>query len=125
MTASPAAVFERIADDMAGGRSGGRSGGLSGGLSGGRAGVDRGRMMSAPGIRYDSKVFAFFWRDAMVFRLGRQYDPAADGMNDVEHLNPFKNKPPMKDWFVVPAHHCDRWPALADAALAHMVRERG
>jgi len=109
MSDTPDAVFEQVADT----------------LSGGRTGVDRGKMMSAPGIRYDGKVFAFLWRDAMVFRLGRQYDPAADGLAGIENLNPFKNKPPMKDWFVIPADHQVRWPDLADAALAHMVKERG
>lgn len=102
-------VFEHLADRMANDLEG----------------VDRGKMMSSPGIRYKGKVIAFFWRDAMVFRLGRAYDPEKAGLKGVTHLNPFKAKPPMKDWFVVPDTEAGHWPELAEKALAHMVSERG
>jgi hypothetical protein len=102
-------VFEHLADRMANDLEG----------------VDRGKMMSSPGIRYKGKVIAFFWRDAMVFRLGRAFDPKEVGLSGVTHLNPFKAKPAMKDWFVVPDAEAERWSELAEKALAHMVTERG
>lgn len=33
--------------------------------------VTIGKMMSSPGIRYKNKVFAFYYKKIMVFRLGK------------------------------------------------------
>ena len=66
-----------------------------------------GKMMSCSAITYKWKVIAFFYRDKMVFKLGKDY-----GLKDGwEYLNPFKNKPPMIGWYVV----CDsnEWKSLA------------
>jgi len=85
------------------------------GLIAGEEGVDRGKMMSAPGIRYRGKVFAFFHEDKMTFKLGKDFDPEANNIKQFSLLNPFKNKPPMKAWFIIPepAH----WERLALLAL--------
>jgi len=34
-----------------------------------------GKMMSSPGIKYKNKVFAFYYKDRMVFCLGKDFDP--------------------------------------------------
>ncbi len=65
-------------------------------------GVRKGKMMSAPGITLDGKVFAFYWKKEMIFRLGKDFDADAFGLKEWHLLNPFKERPPMKGWFCVP-----------------------
>jgi hypothetical protein len=82
--------------------------------------VTPGTMMSSPGIRYNDKVFAFFYKDGMVFRLGRDFDPKTVGIDDYRLLSPFKTKPPLVDWFEIPASQMQQWEALARLALQRM-----
>ncbi len=84
-------------------------------------GVDLGPMMSAPGIQYKGKNFAFFYQEEMVFRLGRDWNPRDVGITEWHHLSPFKNKPPMLDWFCITAKDADVWQDLATRALSRMV----
>jgi len=85
--------------------------------------VEPGKMMSSPGITYKGKVFTFFYNDKMVFRLGRDFDIEKTGVSEFELLNPFKNKPPMKDWFVVSERYISKWELLATAALKVMKKK--
>jgi hypothetical protein len=87
--------------------------------------VEPGPMMSAPGIRYRNKVFAFFYNESMCFRLGKAYDPDAEGLDEWEPLNPFKKKPPLAGWFVVPHTQARRWNELADQALERLREDLG
>ena len=87
--------------------------------------VGRGKMMSSPGIQYRGKNVAFFWDGRMVFRLGKGFDIEALGVSEWDFLNPFKEKPPMKGWYVVPPSGQDHWPVLAEAALKVMQKELG
>ena len=80
--------------------------------------VERGKMMSSPGIKCRDKVFAFYYKDAMCFRLGKGFDIESHGVKTVRWLNPFKSKPPMKAWFVVGEEEQELWEALAGEALA-------
>lgn len=82
--------------------------------------VTIGKMMSAPAIKYRNKVFAFYYEDTMVFRLGRDYDIKAVGVQEHSLLSPFKTKPPMQDWFCVPYAEHEHWAVLAQKALALM-----
>ena len=82
--------------------------------------VTEGPMMSSPGIRWKGRVFAFYWNEQMVFRLGRDFDPAAAGIRNWKPLNPFKSKPPLPGWFVLPVSEEKRWDAMADRALENM-----
>ena len=84
--------------------------------------VAAGNMMSSPGIVRKKKVFAFFWNNEMVFRLGKGFEP---DFKEWRYLNPFKDKPPMKGWFVVPPSQKNRWERLAKAAHAVMQAEQG
>ena len=88
-------------------------------------GVGRGKMMSSPGIQYKGKNFAFFWDDKMVFRIGKGFDPGEMGVKDWAYLNPFKNRPPMKGWYDIPAGEMDHWPDLAERAHAAIKAELG
>lgn len=88
-----------------------------------REDVTQGKMMSRPGVKYKGKVFAFFRKGQMVFKLGHDYDPKEDGIENWSYLNPFKNKPPMKGWYQIPFSHRDAWPGLAEKALATVAAE--
>ena len=84
---------------------------------GGHPGVAPGKMMSSEGITYRSKVFAFYYNQEMVFRLGKDYNAKEEGLTDWEHLSPFKDKPPMTGWYCVAYSQKNRWEELALAAL--------
>lgn len=82
--------------------------------------VSIGKMMSSPGIKYKDKVFAFYYKDQMVFRLGRDFDPSSEGINNFSLLSPFKTKPPLADWFEIPAEYENKWESLARKAMAKL-----
>lgn len=82
--------------------------------------VHEGRMMSSPGIQYRKKNFAFYYQEAVCFRLGRDFDPASEGIHDYQLLSPFKTKPPLKDWFIIDEAYQDQWPLLVEIALQHI-----
>lgn len=84
----------------------------------GKTDVATGKMMSAPALQYRGKVFAFFHKEAMTFKLGKKFDPESFGLREWSYLNPFKNKPPMRAWVVVEATEMDQWPYLTELALA-------
>lgn len=81
-------------------------------------GVKTGRMMSAPGITFNGKVFVFYWKKEMIFRLGKDFDASAFGLKDWHLLNSFKNRPPMTGWFCVPYSESRHWEELARRAIA-------
>ena len=87
-------------------------------------GVEHGRMMSAPALTWGGKVFAFHIirgkHSAMGFRLGRDFDFSALPTTNWSYLSPFKTKPPMKDWVMLPVEEARHWPALAELALERM-----
>jgi hypothetical protein len=86
--------------------------------------VSPGKMMSAPGIKYKNKVFAFYYKQEMVFKLGKEFDPKSFGADTWRLLNPFKNKPPMSGWFQISSNDKDKWEALARKALETMKQSR-
>ena len=79
--------------------------------------VTRGKMMSAPGIRYKNKVFAFYYDKEMIFRLGKDFGPETFGVKKYRLLNPFKNKAAMKNWFQIPFSEKAKWEKLVIYAL--------
>lgn len=83
-------------------------------------GVAAGKMMSAPALQYNKKVFAFFHQEKMGFKLGKDFDAEAYGIKEYEYLSPFKNKPPMKAWFLLPYSEGERWDELTKLALDKM-----
>jgi len=76
-----------------------------------------GKMMSSPGIVYKTKVFAFYYHDMMVFRLGKSFVPEDHGIIEYSYLSPFKNKPPMRGWLEVPYKYHNQWESLAIKAM--------
>jgi len=99
-------IFRKIADKLAKGNSS----------------VSLGKMMSSPGLKYKSKVFAFYYNQQMVFRLGKEFDLRSFGIKHYSLLNPFKNKPPMAGWFQISFVDQDKWEKLARQAL-HLIAE--
>ena len=82
--------------------------------------VRQGPMMSSPGITYKTKVFAFYYKERMVFKLWNNFDPGSQGIMNYSYLSPFKNKPPMKAWFEIPFTESHTWEDLAHLALKNM-----
>ena len=91
-------------------------------LTGSLQGVTEGLMMREPALKYRDKVFAFYFQDknAMTFKLGKNYHIESHGITDYEFLSPFKNKPPMSGWYVVPDQYADLWEELSRLALETM-----
>jgi hypothetical protein len=79
--------------------------------------VSIGKMMSSPGIKYKDRVFAFYYKGQMVFKLGRDFDLPSIGISEFSLLSPFRTKPPLADWFEIPSEYKDRWEELARIAL--------
>lgn len=87
--------------------------------------VEPGKMMSSPGITYKTKVFAFYYKDQMVFRLGKGFDPKTVGVEEYSFLSPFKNKPPLSGWFEIPVKYDKKYKELAKIAYGMMKDEIG
>lgn len=80
-------------------------------------GVTEGKMMSSQAIKRGGKVFAFFHHEQMGFKLGKDADPERPELVGATYLSPFKHKPPMKAWFVVPFTSVEVWEQLAEEAM--------
>ena len=93
-------------------------------LSGEMRTIGLGKMMSSPGIKYKGKVFVFYYKKQMVFRLGKDFNPKFFKVKKYSLLNPFKNKPPLAGWFQIPSSEQKKWETLARQALYHMIQER-
>lgn len=84
-------------------------------------GVAAGKMMTAPAIKYKGKVFAFYHKNAMTFKLGKGRDLKEEfGVEQYSFLSPFKNKPPMKAWYIISETYEKQWEILAVKALSLM-----
>ncbi|MEL6670601.1 MAG: hypothetical protein AAFR61_00270 [Bacteroidota bacterium] len=78
--------------------------------------TEEGNMMRAPAIKVKGKVFCFLYEEQMTFRLGRETDTDRVDLAGWRWLSPFKQKPPMKDWFIVPFQDAGQWERLAEEA---------
>ena len=79
--------------------------------------VHLGKMMSSPGLKFKDKVFAFYHKESMGFRLGENFSPEKYGVDRHRPLSPFKTKPPLKGWFIIDKEENNSWELLADLAL--------
>jgi len=80
-------------------------------------GVILGKMMSAPGLKVNNKVFAFYSKGGMGFRLGGNFDIEKFGISTAKPLSPFKTKPPLKGWYIIESTESNLWETLAEMAL--------
>ncbi len=79
--------------------------------------VQIGKMMSAPALKYNDKVFLFFHKTEMGFRLGPNFDAIKFGLLNPKPLSPFKSKPPLKGWVIVTHEESNQWDMLSTLAL--------
>ena len=84
-------------------------------------GVARGSMMRSPALTYKSKVFAFFHKNEMGFKLDQKAALVMEQYPGSRYLNLFKNKPPMKGWLIIPAGYHYDWGNLAVEAYKNIV----
>ncbi len=80
-------------------------------------GVILGKMMSSPGLKVNDKVFAFYGKGGMGFRLGGDFDIEKFGITTAKPLSPFKTKPPLKGWYIIEETESNLWETLAEMAL--------
>lgn len=59
--------------------------------------LDQDVMMSSPGLKFKDKVFAFYHKETMGFRLGPNFNPVKVGLENAKPLSPFKKKRLLKD----------------------------
>ena len=85
--------------------------------------ISIGKMMSSPGIKYKSKVIAFYHDDEMIFRVGKKFNPNKHDIKNPKFLNPFKNKPPMTGWICLSYADEKRWDEFTKIALNVMRSE--
>ena len=78
--------------------------------------INTGNMMRSPALTYGDKVFAFFYKDQMVFKLGDHTPLHMEEYPGSTFLDPFKNKPPLKGWLVVPSEYQPHWKSLTEKA---------
>ncbi|NDI35627.1 hypothetical protein [Chengkuizengella sediminis] len=100
-------IFEKIANQLV--------------LSG--VNVSHGKMMSSPAIKYKTKVFTFYDKKEMVFKLGKDFDPKTHNLQHTRVLSPFKNKIPLSGWLVVSSNESNRWEELAYIALEKLKKQ--
>ncbi|MGI9550152.1 MAG: hypothetical protein ACR2MT_03040, partial [Aurantibacter sp.] len=74
-------------------------------------------MMSAPALKFKGKVFAFYHKEEMGFRLGPKFNPAKFGVTSAKPLSPFKTKPPLKGWYIIEKTESSLWDILTGIAL--------
>lgn len=81
--------------------------------------VAAGKMMSSRALMYKGKSFAFYHQqqNAMVFRVGKSFDPDAARIQHHSPLSPFKTRGPVPGWLQVAVEGRDQWEGLAALAL--------
>ena len=85
--------------------------------------VKLGKMMSAPGLSYNKKFFAFYYKKQITLKLGKDFTPKFHGIKKWKYLNPFKNKAPMKNWYQIPFSEKEKWGKLTKYAMNSISEE--
>jgi hypothetical protein len=79
-----------------------------------------GRMMGMPALKAAGKLFAGYTDGTMTFKLGEPARAGALEIPGARLFDPSGMGRPMREWVQVPAAAADRWPDLAEAALAYL-----
>lgn len=84
--------------------------------------IVQGRMMTADALTFGGKVFVFRSRrngHGLGCKLAPGTDPGDLGATAWRPLQPFRDKAPMRDWYVIgPADRGPAWDRIAAAALS-------
>ncbi len=91
-------------------------------LAGADSPVTLSKAFGMPCLKLNGKVFAGFWRDEMVFKLGGEQHRAALDLPGASVFEPMAGRP-MKAWVQVPYAHQAAWPELAEQALRTLAAE--
>ena len=81
--------------------------------------------MSAPGIRYKNKNYAFFHNQTMCFKLGKEFPIENYEVSEWSHLSPFKTKPPLKAWYILTKDDAHLWEEFTCLAYEFIKEEIG
>jgi hypothetical protein len=95
------AAFDRLGADLAG------------------AGVVPGTMFGMPCLKSGRNTFAGLFGEAAVFKLPAATLAEALALPGAKLFDPAGGRP-MREWAVVPLASAERWPDLADTALAYV-----
>ena len=84
------------------------------------AGVTVGKMFGAISLMVGSKAIGCLHGDGVAFKLGRDTPGHADALAlpGAILFDPSGMNRPFKDWVLVPLGSAQRWPELAESALA-------
>ena len=80
--------------------------------------ISAGRMFGVECLLVGRKLFALFQADSMVFKLGGGEHRAALALPGAQVWHPPGQQRAMGRWVQVPAAQAERWPQLAEQALA-------
>jgi hypothetical protein len=107
MATDPRAAYDAIAEELVA-----------------SAGALKGTMFGMPCLKHSGKMFAGFFRDAMVFKLAVPAHTQALALAGAQLFDPSERGRPMKEWVIVPAEHTARWPEFARTALEYVAEIR-
>jgi hypothetical protein len=79
--------------------------------------VSRGSLFGKACIKLETKAFAAFHKDEMVFKLNAVDQKEVMALKGAHLWDPSGANRPMKEWTCVPVAHKKMWQALADKAL--------
>jgi hypothetical protein len=85
-----------------------------------QAGVVRSQMMGMPCLKVRGKMFAGFWREAMVFKLAGESHKNALALKGTHLFDPSDMNRPMKEWVVVPYAFKSKWRTFTQNALDYV-----
>ncbi len=86
----------------------------------GDAGITKSKMMGSPCLKVRGKMFAVYWRDAMIFKLAGDAHKNALARKGAQLFDPSEMNRPMKEWVVVPYAHKAKWRAFTESALTYV-----
>lgn len=82
----------------------------------GIAGAEKSQMFGKPCFKVESKAFACFFQDCMVFKLPEKERTAALALDGAHLFDPSGKGRAMKEWVQVPYEHHATWKKFAKAA---------
>src|SRR5256885_1418477 len=78
-----------------------------------------GKMFGMPCLMNNGKMFAGFFKEAMVFKLTDLAHAEALALPGARLFDPSGGARPMKEWVEIPAEHADRWLEFGQEALRY------
>ena len=84
-------------------------------------GTTSAQMFGKPSLKTNNKAFAAFYKDAMVFKLGKTaISTLTETYPNAVNWDPSGKNRPMKDWLQVEVSHSSEWEKLAQSAFNYV-----